>query len=200
MSFLPHYCHSFHNTVIPSEIFVIPSEYCYSFRIIVISNICHPEQLQYPPIPEERENCKGQWGEISFNTVRILNIHFWKIILFTFLQLSINSIDYYLSNNSFTDPFFIVRNAGINSGCGAAIFTKGNNSCQFVISVSIWTNQGTARITIAGSCASLSGTDHTGFNITLENSVTFFLVYNVNFNNLEFVWRKNSTSGGQAPT
>ena len=68
MSFLPHYCHSFRITVIPSgllsflpdychsfQISVIPSEYCHSFQIITISNICHPEYLRYPPIPEGRE-------------------------------------------------------------------------------------------------------------------------------------------------
>ena len=56
MSFLPHYCHSFQTTVIPSgflsflpdschsfRISVIPSKYCHSFRIITISNICFPE-------------------------------------------------------------------------------------------------------------------------------------------------------------
>ena len=50
MSFLPHYCHSFRITVIPSgllsflpyychsfRISVIPSEYCHSFLIITIS-------------------------------------------------------------------------------------------------------------------------------------------------------------------
>ena len=68
MSFLPHQCHSFRSTVIPSgllsllpdychsfQISVISSKYFHSFRIITISNICHPEQLRYSPIPEGRE-------------------------------------------------------------------------------------------------------------------------------------------------
>ena len=55
VSFLPNYCHSFHITVILSRLLsflsyychsfcisVIPSEYCHSFRIIAIQNICHP--------------------------------------------------------------------------------------------------------------------------------------------------------------
>ena len=49
LSFLPYYCHSFRIFVILSGFlsflpkFVIPSEHCHSFRIIAISNICHPE-------------------------------------------------------------------------------------------------------------------------------------------------------------
>ena len=55
MSFLPHYCHSFHITVIPSGVLSFLPYYCHSFvlvsflpnivipRIIAISNICHPK-------------------------------------------------------------------------------------------------------------------------------------------------------------
>ena len=66
MSFLPHYCHSFRITVIPSgllsflpdychsfQIGVIPSKYCHSFRII--QKITNTNQLQKLPIPEGRE-------------------------------------------------------------------------------------------------------------------------------------------------
>ena len=49
LSLLPDFCYSF-------RILVIPFKYCHSFLIIATSNICHPEQLQYLPIPEEREN------------------------------------------------------------------------------------------------------------------------------------------------
>ena len=55
MSFLPHYCHSFRSTVIPSALLSFLPDYCHSFQIIAISNIFHPEYLQYPPIPEGRE-------------------------------------------------------------------------------------------------------------------------------------------------
>ena len=57
-------------------IFVIPSEYCHAFRIIAISNICHPEQLQYPPIPEGRENWPAHIYKLNVNsTVRLQ----WKV-------------------------------------------------------------------------------------------------------------------------
>jgi hypothetical protein len=36
MSFLPHYCHSFHITVIPSGLLSFLPDYCHSFQIIVI--------------------------------------------------------------------------------------------------------------------------------------------------------------------
>ena len=36
MSFLPHYCHSFHSTVIPSGLLSFLPYYCHSFRISVI--------------------------------------------------------------------------------------------------------------------------------------------------------------------
>ena len=81
MSFLPHYCHSFHSTVIPSgllsflpdyihsfRISVIPSKYCHSFQIIATSNICHPEY----PILEEWENI----CELSINCFQYC---FWPI-------------------------------------------------------------------------------------------------------------------------
>ena len=55
VSFLPYYCHSFRIIVIPSIILSFYPNQCHSFQIITISNICHPEQLQYPPIPEGRE-------------------------------------------------------------------------------------------------------------------------------------------------
>ena len=55
LSFLPDYCHSFRIIVIPSILVSFLPNYCHSFQIIAISNICHPEQLQYPPIPEGRE-------------------------------------------------------------------------------------------------------------------------------------------------
>ena len=42
MSFLPHYCHSFHSTVIPSGLLSFLPDYCHSFRISVIpSEYCH---------------------------------------------------------------------------------------------------------------------------------------------------------------
>ena len=49
LSFLPNFCHSFQIFVMPSRLvsflpnMVMLSEYCHSFRIITISNICHPE-------------------------------------------------------------------------------------------------------------------------------------------------------------
>ena len=39
MSFLPHYCHSFHSTVIPSGLLSFLPDYCHSFRIIVIPSV-----------------------------------------------------------------------------------------------------------------------------------------------------------------
>ena len=36
MSFLPHYCHSFHITVIPSILLSFLPDFCHSFQIIVI--------------------------------------------------------------------------------------------------------------------------------------------------------------------
>ena len=39
MSFLPHYCHSFHITVIPSELLSFLPYYCHSFQIIVIPSV-----------------------------------------------------------------------------------------------------------------------------------------------------------------
>ena len=66
MSFLPHQCHSFRITVIPSvllsflpdychsfRIGVIPSKYCHSFRII--QRITNSNQLQKLPTPKGRE-------------------------------------------------------------------------------------------------------------------------------------------------
>jgi hypothetical protein len=42
MSFLPHYCHSFRITVIPSGLLSFLPDYCHSFRISVIpSKYCH---------------------------------------------------------------------------------------------------------------------------------------------------------------
>ena len=42
MSFLPHYCHSFRITVIPSVLLSFLPDYCHSFRISVIpSKYCH---------------------------------------------------------------------------------------------------------------------------------------------------------------
>ena len=34
MSFLPHYCHSFHSTVIPSGLLSFLPDYCHSFQIL----------------------------------------------------------------------------------------------------------------------------------------------------------------------
>ena len=39
MSFLPHYCHSFHSTVIPSGLLSFLPDYCHSFRISVIPSV-----------------------------------------------------------------------------------------------------------------------------------------------------------------
>ena len=39
MSFLPHYCHSFRITVIPSILLSFLPYYCHSFRIIVIPSV-----------------------------------------------------------------------------------------------------------------------------------------------------------------
>ena len=39
MSFLPHYCHSFRITVIPSVLLSFLPYYCHSFRIIVIPSV-----------------------------------------------------------------------------------------------------------------------------------------------------------------
>ena len=36
LSYLPHYCHSFHSTVIPSGLLSFLPDYCHSFQIIVI--------------------------------------------------------------------------------------------------------------------------------------------------------------------
>ena len=42
MSFLPHYCHSFRITVIPSGLLSFLPDYCHSFRISLIpSEYCH---------------------------------------------------------------------------------------------------------------------------------------------------------------
>ena len=106
----------------------------------------------------------------------------------------------FLNNNSFTNPFFVFRNSGIDSGTGAAVLAKGNNSCQFGISVSIWAHQRAAWISIAGSWASLSSTDHTGFDIALEKFIAFFLVKNVNIYGLKCVWWEKSASCCQTPT
>ena len=46
MSFLPHYCHSFRITVIPSGLLSFLPYYCHSFRISVIaSKYCHSFQI-----------------------------------------------------------------------------------------------------------------------------------------------------------
>ena len=46
MSFLPHYCHSFRITVIPSGFLSFLPDYCHSFQIIVIpSDIDIPSEL-----------------------------------------------------------------------------------------------------------------------------------------------------------
>ena len=46
MSFLPHYCHSFRITVIPSGLLSFLPDYCHSFRISVIpSKYCHSFQI-----------------------------------------------------------------------------------------------------------------------------------------------------------
>ena len=50
MSFLPHYCHSFRITVIPSGLLSFLPNYCHSFCIIVIPS------SDLPPIPEGRKN------------------------------------------------------------------------------------------------------------------------------------------------
>ena len=54
LSFLPHYCHSFHITVIPSE-------HCHSFRIITISNICHGHSFGTLPYPKGEKNGHRRW-------------------------------------------------------------------------------------------------------------------------------------------
>ena len=42
MSFLPHYCHSFRTTVIPSGFLSFLPDFCHSFQISVIpSKLCH---------------------------------------------------------------------------------------------------------------------------------------------------------------
>ena len=46
ISFLLHYCHSFHSTVIPSGLLSFLPDYCHSFRISVIpSKYCHFFQI-----------------------------------------------------------------------------------------------------------------------------------------------------------
>ena len=42
MSFLPHYCHSFRTTVIPSVFLSFLPDYCHSFHIIVIPSKYFP--------------------------------------------------------------------------------------------------------------------------------------------------------------
>ena len=84
MSFLPHYCHSFHSTVIPSRLLsflpdqchsfhitVIPSKYCHSFQII--QRITNTNQLQKLPIPEVREKWPPEVA-IYASSIKLLGV------------------------------------------------------------------------------------------------------------------------------
>ena len=58
MSFLPHYCHSFRITVIPSGLLSFLPDYCHSFRISVIpSEYCHSFRI-LSFLPNYSENNK----------------------------------------------------------------------------------------------------------------------------------------------
>ena len=66
MSFLPHYCHSFHSTVIPSGLLSFLPDYCHSFRISVIpSELFRELQLLTSsksfPYPKGKRNGHQRW-------------------------------------------------------------------------------------------------------------------------------------------
>ena len=68
MSFLPHYCHSFHITVIPSGLLSFLPDYCHSFRISVIPSVLLPFQIFFIlnssksfPNPKGEKNGHQRW-------------------------------------------------------------------------------------------------------------------------------------------
>ena len=79
MSFLPHQCHSFRVTVIPSVLLsflpdychsfcisVIPSKYCHSFQII--QKITNTNQLQTFPYLKGEKNGHRRWPYMRVNS------------------------------------------------------------------------------------------------------------------------------------
>ena len=66
MSFLPHYCHSFRITVIPSRLLSFLPDYCHSFRFIVIpSELFREIQILTSsksfPYPKGEKNGHRRW-------------------------------------------------------------------------------------------------------------------------------------------
>ncbi len=99
MSFLPHYCHSFHITVIPSELLSFLPDYCHSFQIIVIPsglvsflpNIVIPSKLlpfqifvilnssSTLPYPEGEENGHQRWPLVKTTNSILLGLKLLEI-------------------------------------------------------------------------------------------------------------------------
>ena len=66
MSFLPHYCHSFRITVIPSRLLSFLPDYCHSFRISVIHSKLFRElqiltSFKSFPYPKGEKNSHQRW-------------------------------------------------------------------------------------------------------------------------------------------
>ena len=93
MSFLPHYCHSFRNTVIPSVILSFLPHYCHSFRIFVIPSIlvsflpnyCYLKYLSssIAPVPSHTQRVRKMATGGGHNREYLINLrHNWSRMLF----------------------------------------------------------------------------------------------------------------------
>ena len=114
MSFLPHYCHSFRITVIPSGLLSFLPNYCHSFRILsFLPNIVIPSELfrelqiltssKSFPYPKGEKNGHQRWPYMRVVLIQLAHHRTYIVCAMTLAGAASGS------NNTFKAQVHVLR-------------------------------------------------------------------------------------------